>query len=41
MNRILALVVGVVIAAVIVRASTFVVDQRQFAIVFQLGRSRA
>lgn len=38
MNRILALVVGVVIAAVIVRASTFVVDQRQFAIVFQLGQ---
>lgn len=38
MNRILAFVVGVVIAAVIVRASTFVVDQRQFAIVFQLGQ---
>src|SRR5512139_3591006 len=38
MNRILAIVVGAVIAAVIVRASTFVVDQRQFAIVFQLGQ---
>jgi membrane protease subunit HflC len=38
MNRILAFVVGVVITAVIVRASTFVVDQRQFAIVFQLGQ---
>jgi modulator of FtsH protease HflC len=38
MNRILALVVGAVVAAVIVRASTFVVDQRQFAIVFQLGQ---
>jgi len=31
-------VVGAVIAAVIIRASTFVVDQRQFAIVFQLGQ---
>jgi membrane protease subunit HflC len=38
MNRILALVVGAVVVAVIVRASTFVVDQRQFAIVFQLGQ---
>jgi membrane protease subunit HflC len=38
MNRILAFVVGAVILAVIVRASTFVVDQRQFAIVFQLGQ---
>jgi membrane protease subunit HflC len=38
MNRILALVVGAVILAVIVRASTFVVDQRQNAIVFQLGQ---
>ena len=38
MNRILAFVVGAVIVAVIVRASTFVVDQRQFAIVFQLGQ---
>ncbi len=38
MNRILAIVVGAVIVAVIIRASTFVVDQRQFAIVFQLGQ---
>ena len=38
MNRILAFVVGAVIIAVIIRASTFVVDQRQFAIVFQLGQ---
>jgi len=38
MNRILALVVGAVVVAVIIRASTFVVDQRQFAIVFQLGQ---
>jgi membrane protease subunit HflC len=38
MNRILAIVVGAVVAAVIIRASTFVVDQRQFAIVFQLGQ---
>jgi membrane protease subunit HflC len=38
MNRILALVVGAVVVAVVIRASTFVVDQRQFAIVFQLGQ---
>ena len=38
MNRILAFVVGAVILAVLVRASTFVVDQRQNAIVFQLGQ---
>jgi len=38
MNRILAFVVGAVVLAVIVRASTFVVDQRQNAIVFQLGQ---
>ena len=38
MNRILAFVVGAVVVAVIIRASTFVVDQRQFAIVFQLGQ---
>jgi membrane protease subunit HflC len=38
MNRFLALAIGAVIAAVIVRASTFIVDQRQFAIVFQLGQ---
>jgi modulator of FtsH protease HflC len=38
MNKVLAFVVGAVIVAVLVRASTFVVDQRQFAIVFQLGQ---
>jgi membrane protease subunit HflC len=38
MNRILAFVVGAVIVAVLIRASTFVVDQRQSAIVFQLGQ---
>ena len=38
MNRILAFVVGAVVIAVIIRASTFVVDQRQNAIVFQLGQ---
>ena len=38
MNRVLAFVVGAVIVAVVVRASTFIVDQRQFAIVFQLGQ---
>jgi membrane protease subunit HflC len=38
MNRIVAFLVGLVIFAVIVRASTFIVDQRQYAIVFQLGQ---
>jgi modulator of FtsH protease HflC len=38
MNRLLAFIIGAVIVAVIVRASTFIVDQRQFAIVFQLGQ---
>jgi membrane protease subunit HflC len=38
MNRILAVVVGLVIAAFVVRASTFIVDQRQSAIVYQLGQ---
>src|SRR5512134_4204774 len=38
MNRILAVIVGFVIAAFIVRASTFIVDQRQSAIVYQLGQ---
>ena len=37
MNRIVAVVIGLVLVAVAVRASTFIVDQRQFAIVFQLG----
>lgn len=38
MNRIVAFLVGLVIVAVVVRASTFIVDQRQYAIVFQLGQ---
>jgi membrane protease subunit HflC len=38
MNRILAAVVGLVLLAVLVRASTFIVDARQSAIVFQLGQ---
>jgi membrane protease subunit HflC len=38
MNRIVAFLVGLVILAVVVRASTFIVDQRQNAIVFQLGQ---
>jgi len=38
MNRIVAFVVGLVLLAVVVRASTFIVHQRDFAIVFQLGQ---
>jgi membrane protease subunit HflC len=38
MNRILAVIIGFVIAAFIARASTFIVDQRQSAIVYQLGQ---
>jgi membrane protease subunit HflC len=38
MNKVIATVVGLVVAAVIFRASAFVVDQRQFAILFQLGQ---
>jgi len=38
MNRIVAAVIGLVLLAVVVRASTFVVHQRDFAIVFQLGQ---
>jgi membrane protease subunit HflC len=38
MNKIIATVIGLIVAAVIFRASTFVVDQRQFAILFQLGQ---
>ncbi len=38
MNRILATIVGLVITAFIIRASTFIVDQRQSAIVYQLGQ---
>ena len=38
MNKIFATVIGLILAAVLFRASTFVVDQRQFAILFQLGQ---
>ncbi len=38
MNKIIATVVALAIVAVVFRASAFVVDQRQFAIVFQLGQ---
>jgi membrane protease subunit HflC len=38
MNRILATLVGIVVAAVLFRACAFIVDQRQFAIVFALGQ---
>jgi modulator of FtsH protease HflC len=38
MNKVIATAVGLIVAAVIFRASTFVVDQRQFAILFQLGQ---
>jgi modulator of FtsH protease HflC len=38
MNRILAAVIGFVVVAFVVRASTFIVDQRQSAIVYQLGQ---
>ena len=37
MNRVVPIVIALVLVAVAVRASTFIVDQRQFAIVFQLG----
>ncbi len=38
MNKIIGTVIALVVAAVIFRASTFVVDQRQFAVLFQLGQ---
>jgi membrane protease subunit HflC len=38
MNRIVAVAIGLVLVAVIVRASTFIVGERDFAIVFQLGQ---
>lgn len=38
MNRIVAVAIGLVLLAVIVRASTFVVGERDYAIVFQLGQ---
>ncbi len=38
MNKIFATLIGIVIAAVLFRACAFIVDQRQFAIVFALGQ---
>jgi len=38
MNRAIAVAIGLVLLAVLVRASTFIVHQRDFAIVFQLGQ---
>jgi len=38
MNKIVATVVGLILLAVLFRASTFVVDQRQFAILFAFGQ---
>jgi membrane protease subunit HflC len=38
MNKIVGTVVAVVVAAVLFRACAFIVDQRQFAIVFALGQ---
>jgi membrane protease subunit HflC len=38
MNKIIATVIALIAAAVLFRASTYVVDQRQYAILFQLGQ---
>jgi membrane protease subunit HflC len=38
MNRLIGTLVGIVVAAVVFRACAFVVDQRQFAIVFAFGQ---
>jgi membrane protease subunit HflC len=38
MNRIVVTIVAVAVAAVLFRLSVFIVDQRQFAIVFELGQ---
>jgi membrane protease subunit HflC len=38
MNRIVGTIVAVIFAAVVFRASAFIVDQRQYAIVFALGQ---
>ncbi len=40
MNRIVGTLVGIVVAAVLLRSSVFVVDQRQFAILFAFGQIR-
>ena len=38
MNKIVGTIVAVVLAAVLFRACAFIVDQRQFAVVFALGQ---
>ncbi len=38
MNRIIVTIVAIAVAAVLFRLSVFIVDQRQFAIVFELGQ---
>jgi membrane protease subunit HflC len=38
MNRIVGAIVALIVAAVLFRASAFIVDQRQYAIVFALGQ---
>lgn len=38
MNKIVATIVAIVVAAVLFRACAFIVDQRQFAVVFALGQ---
>ena len=38
MNKIVGTIVGIVVAAVLFRACAFIVDQRQFAVVFALGQ---
>lgn len=38
MNRIIGTIVAIIVAAVVFRASAFIVDQRQYAIVFALGQ---
>jgi membrane protease subunit HflC len=38
MNRLVATIAGVALVAVVFRLSVFIVDQRQFAIVFELGQ---
>lgn len=38
MNKIIGTIVALIIAAVVFRASAFIVDQRQYAIVFALGQ---
>ncbi len=38
MNKILGTIVAIIVAAVVFRASAFIVDQRQYAIVFALGQ---